>query len=185
MDKAEMRDVAETLVGNGITNMTDETGDFNANMQLINDGFKMWKQLEDVEPDEEELRRKKLQNKILEEELKEKEQKNAEHLLDRDHELYMKNLEKQEKELEKDAKIYELVNRKKSEAWDRGLKIAGIAAPIVGALVTTVAGIVIFKKKSDMVNSTLKLNTLLQEKGYMSGLTNGKIVDSQFNQLLK
>lgn len=185
MDKAEMRDVAETLVGNGITNMTDETGDFNANMQLINDGFKMWKQLDDVEPDEEELRRKKLQNDILEEELKAKKEENNKLFLDREHELFMQNEEKKRSSIEIALKSQELENNKNKEAWDRGLKIAGIAAPIVGALITTVAGVVIFKKKSDMVNETLKLNTLLQEKGYMSGLTNGKIVDSQFNQLLK
>lgn len=188
MDKSEIRDIAETLMGNGITNMADETGDFDVNMNMIKDGYKIWKDLEpeqEKEPDEEEIRRKKLQNDILEEELKAKKEENNKLFLDREHELFMQNEEKKRSNIEIALKSQELENNKKKEAWDRGLKIAGIAAPIIGAGITALTGIILFNKKSELVNETIKLNTLLQEKGYISGLNNSKVISDQFNNLLK
>ena len=180
-----MKEMAENMAANGFNNMVDETGSFEANMQLVKEGCRLYKEFDEAEPDEEDLRRKKLQNDILEEELREKQQKNAEHLLDRDHEIFMQVIEKQTAQLEYDAKLTEFNQKKKNEKWDKGLKIAGIAAPIVGIVTTGIVGAIVFKQKTGLVNETLKLNTVLQEKGMISGLNNSKIVSDQFNELLK
>lgn len=175
-----LKEIVANLAAKASNDINNGTGDFDQNIKLLKESVKLYADLDQLElnqdPEDIELKRLKI--------AAETDKINSE--------IEKINVEtnKAEAEAEKLAAeatklLGDTAHQKSDKYWDRGLKIAGIVVPAVGTVVTGAVGLIMFKQKCNFTTNTLKLNTLLEEKGLISGLNNSKIVSNLFNEVVK
>lgn len=158
MEEMNLKEMACNLAVKAYNDIDCGEGNFDNNVKLLKESVKIATDLEQLDnPQKEELELEKLKAE------------NA----------------KLAAEAAKLLRESENCNTKADKYWDRGLKIAGIVVPVVTTAVTGLGTYLIFKEKLNFTNNTIKLNTLLEEKGYITGLNNSKIISNLFNELVK
>ena len=170
MDEVNLKEMTCNLAAKAY-NCIENGVEVDNNIKLLKESVKLVTEMEAVEGNEEkealELEKLKAENAKLAAEasrlLKESERIEAEKL-----------------RIEKESE-----SAKKDKNWDRALKIAGIAVPAAGTLLTGMMTYLIFKEKMNFTSNTMKLNALLEEKGVISGINNSKTVNTLFQELIK
>ena len=173
-----LKEMAANLAAKAYNDIDNGTGDFDQNIKLLKESVKLYADLDQLDQDPEDIELKRL--KIAAETDK----------INSEIEKINVETNKAEAEAEKLAAeatklLGDTAHQKSDKYWDRGLKIAGIVVPAVGTVVTGAVGLIMFKQKCNFTTNTLKLNTLLEEKGLISGLNNSKIVSNLFNEVVK
>ena len=172
-NSVDLKEMAVDLAVKGYNDIVDNEGDFNNNIKMMQSGIKMATDIAEKEA------------KLVTPEVKE----DVVSLEKRSYEKDKAYWEAQRAKWEAAKAREESETISKDKKWDRGLKIAGITAgiltPIVGATITGAVSLILFKGKADIIDKTLKLNTVLQDKGYISGINNSKVVSDTFNEMLK
>lgn len=162
-----LKQMASDLANKSYNDILSDNGDFDKNVKLLRESVKM---VIDLDAAEQEPEPEVEDNLAYEKRALENQKLIA---------------EVEEAELKADKLREELAKKDKNDKLELGLKIAGIGGPIVVCILTFVFNLIFFDKKTKAVNDTIKLNTVLQENGCISGINNNKVVSDTFNDLLK
>lgn len=185
-----LKDMTANLAVKAYNDIDQGTGNFDENIKLLKESAKMVVELEKLDnPEREELELEKLkaENAKLAAEAARllKEAEKLEHPEKDALELERLKAENAKLTVETAKLMKEADSAKADKIWDRALKIAGIVVPTTVTIGTGICGYLMFKEKMNFTTNTIKMNALLEEKGYISGLNSAKIVSSLFNEMIK
>ena len=164
MDEMNLKEMTANLAVKAYNDIDAGNGNFDENIKLLREATNLTQELENAELDNEVKDITK--RKILAE-------------TDKADNEVAKLIAETEK-IEAETK-----HQKADKYWDRALRVASIVVPVASTAVTGIIGYLVFKEKCHFTSNTIKLNTILEEKGYISGLNNSKMIQSTFNELMK
>lgn len=160
----EILEMGHDMVANAYNNMVDGTGSKDENLKLLHTGMGMISKAREYLD--------KIDDDVKDDYKRRKEGEEA--------------LWKAEKAYEEYLKLHnENLSSKSEKNWDKGLKIAGMAIAIGTPIVTGIVSGILLDKKLGGAMNMMKLNTVLQEKGAISGLNNAKILNDNFSEIMR